>query len=216
MSALSSQQLKLLVLTATIWMLVGSVALVKFRMKASGGLELTLTTKPKLVRININGQPYSNGQYLSTPLSLYIKHGVTKIKILREGYRSHTTTVEKNQGERLRLGEVILLKKAKFEQVPIEVISDRITSPYYVEIDRGFLQGETPLIGFDLPLRGRHIVEIYPDGLKAQSKFRCTFTVAELGSQGPVSIDKVKIKIQRKPDGKLQVSGCVLEGEENR
>lgn len=210
MIIVSPQQKRLLIASAVVWGLAFLVALFKSHFRASKSMTVAVVTQPKNVKIRVNGRFLQNGRYLVTPVSVILKPGKNEIKISRDGYRSHITTIEKIEGEKLVLSEITLLKKSDFATVSVEVLGDRITNPYYVDIDKGFLHGETPLVGTDLPRKGTHVLEIYPDGIPTGNKVKCTLT---LGDQATSSGDKLRVKISRKSDGSLQASGCQMVSE---
>lgn len=189
------------------------IATMKSQFRASNAMTTILVTQPKIVKISINGKNLQNGKYLMTPISIPLKPGKNEIRVSREGYRSHIATVEKIIDEKLNIGEITLAKKPQIETLSLEVTGDKIANPYYVEVNRGFFHGETPLIGTDLPLRGYHVLDIYPNGNAQGPRHRCSFSLAGPGTKSQISIDKVRIKISTTPDGKIVVAGCHLESE---
>jgi hypothetical protein len=213
MIIVSPQQKRLLIASAIVWGLAFLIALYKANFRSANSMVVSIVTVPKSVKIKVNGRFLQNGRYLSTPYMVPLKAGKNEIRISREGYRPHVTTVEKTEEEKLTLGEIALVKKSDFETVSIEVFGDKITNPYYIDINKGFLQGETPLLGSDLPLKATHILEIYPEGSLSGTRVKCTLTPGEQGSSHPSPSEKIRVKIARKPDGSLQASGCQILNE---
>lgn len=211
MMNIRKDQIPLILIASAIWVLAGLTAFIKTNLSAGQKWTITLVTEPRTVRININGAPYEKAQYVVTPIKLAIKPGKTKLKIIREGYKSHVTNLEKLETDKIMLKDINLAKKDDVEFVPIEVTGDKISKPYYVEIDRGLFQGETPLVANDLPSRGRHTLELFPNGPKTTPKILCTFFLVEQGSKSPLSLEKVKIKISQRSDGTYHFTGCQEE-----
>ncbi len=201
-------QKHLIYATVAIWGLTLVTALLKTTLFARRLGTVTLVSEPKIVRININGVPHQNGRYLETPVSLELEPGKTKLKIMREGYQNYVANLEMNAGAKVTLSEVRLVPKGAGQFVPIEVTGDRISKPYYVEIDKGLLKGETPLVADNLPRKGKHILEVFPQGPRSRVKIRCTFALAEPGHKGSKGANKIKIKISSLSDGTYHFTGC--------
>jgi hypothetical protein len=191
-----------------IWVLAVVTALLKITFSGSQLVTVSLVSDPKIVRININGLPYQNAQYLETPLSLEVKPGKIKLKIMREGYQNYVTNLEKSEGENVTLSEVRLIPKEGTQFASIEVTGDRISKPYYVEINRGLFRGETPMVADNFPRNGKHILEVFPQGPGTKPRTRCTFALGEQSSKGSPGADKIKIRISMQPDGTYHFTGC--------
>jgi len=211
MITLNPQQKQLIVATAAIWGISFLIALAKFIARSSNAMDITIVTKPPVVKIKVNERFLQNGRYLLTPQVVTLKPGKNELKLMREGYQTHTSILDKSEDEKLSVGPITLNPKPLFETIAVEITGDRITNPYHIELNKGFFQGDTPLVGTDLPLRGSHTLEIYPDGVKGTTKLKCSFTLIEPGAKPDANLDRVKIKIIRRPDGTFHTLGCQLD-----
>lgn len=182
-------------MTALVWAAALGFALAgRYRLAARAPTEVTLTTWPPAVRISIDGEKQFAGSYVLTPVKLQLAAGRHRLSLSRDGYYAQTSEIEDVTGRKIDMNNVVLQRSTDQIFTPVEIEVAESESPVQVDVDDGFVSGETPLVLDDLLADAPHVLSIRTTVAdKSTTIFRCRFTPPAPEPEAPPF--KIRIKV---------------------
>lgn len=191
----------LIVLNAAVWTLIGLAWRGTVQLSATNLVPIEVIAEPARVRITINGNPWSNGNYLTTPTVITLPIGQNKVTLQRAGYHSNTSSIVlQSPKDRPRISSVLEASLDGLRELAIEPLNDVNLDDVEVSVDGGLEKGQIPLTVLDL-VPGPHSLDI-STGMWTKKSVQCQFEVPVQPSKDPlkITVDRVGKKIK--------VSGC--------
>ncbi len=199
-----SLQLKhkiLIVLNASVWALVTLAWHGTVQLSATNMVPVEIVAEPPRVKLVVNGTPWANGAYFTTPTTISLPVGQNKITVQRTGYRSNTSSLLiQSSKDRPKVSTVLESSMDGIREVIIEPLNDSNLDDIEISVDNGLEKGQIPLVINDM-VPGTHTLEI-STGVWNKRTVQCQFEVPDqLGK------DDIKITVER-VGKKLRFSGC--------
>ena len=148
---LQSTDKMLIVLIAIITLATGVFYYAKkhtaLRLPSGDMLFLNLNTTPENVKVYINGVPYRDGDYVTTPVTIKSNPDRYEARISRPGYKDSSFLYQGKKGQTVNKS-VVLDPITKFSSV--RFVSKNRKKQYLVDIERGFYRGKTPTLSTDM------------------------------------------------------------------
>ena len=202
--SIARMQLKhkvLLTLNTMVWSLVALAWNGTVQLSATNMVPVEVSVLPARVRILVNGTPWANGKYVTTPVTVMMPINQNKITFQRTGYHSNTSTMVIQSGrDRPRVSSVLETAMDSLKEVSIESSDENSLSDVEISIDGGLEKGQIPMSVSDL-VPGTHTLEI-ATGMWNKKTVQCQFEIPVGTSQDPI-----KIMVER-VGKKLKFSGC--------
>jgi len=139
--------------TIAVWTSVFGIAGWKIRLSAVAGINVQLSTMPVQVRIQINSEPHAGGAHVTTPVTIKVPPGRSRLRIMRDGYTSQVVNVSGSAGESYTIDSLVLGRKPEsvYRLWRVELASG---FPAAIEVGadfgNGFATGVLPIEGDDL------------------------------------------------------------------
>jgi hypothetical protein len=176
-------------LTAAVWAAVVVAGVGRFKLAARPPLKVDLKTTPPQVRVTLDGRKLFDGTYVATPVGLEMPPGKHRLKIARDGYIAHAVSVEGDSADVVKMDDVMLERAPGY---PVGQVDLRVRAgdpEVYLEVDDGFLAGQTPIEAEDLQADAPHTVAVYPAWPERDEQYRCRFIAPPSDAAEPLAVD---------------------------
>ena len=140
------------------------------RLPTGDKLSLNLNSVPANVKVFINGFPFKEGDYVTTPLTIRSKPDRYEVRISRPGYQDSSFLYQGKKGQTVNKS-VVLAPITKFSSV--RFVSKNNKKQYLVDIERGFHRGKTPMLSTDMQYGRLYTAHIISLDLASGTPIKC-------------------------------------------
>ena len=200
MRRIQTKQKVLVALNVAVWALITLAWHGKVQLSATNLVPVEVTVSPARVRILINGTPWANGNYVTTPTTVMLPISQNKLTFQRTGYHSNTSSLLiQSAKDRPHISSTLETALDGLRELTIDSEDEASLSDVEISIDGGLEKGAVPLTISDLA-PGPHILEISM-GMWNKKTVQCQFE-APVGNRDPIHIGVERV------GKKLKFSGC--------
>lgn len=200
MRRMQTKQKVLVALNVAVWVLIMLAWNGKVQLSATNMVPVEVTVSPARVRILVNGTPWANGNYVTTPTTVMMPISQNKLTFQRTGYHSNTSSLLIQSGrDRPRISSTLEAAFDGLREVTIDTEDEANLADVEISIDGGLEKGSIPLTVSDL-VPGPHILDISM-GMWNKKTVQCQFE-APVANRDPIRISVERI------GKKLKFTGC--------
>lgn len=200
MRSMQKRHTVMIALNAAVWGLIVLAWNGRVQLSATNLVPVEVISSPARVRILVNGTPWSNGNYVTTPTTIMLPVAQNKLTFQRTGYHSNTSSLLIQSGrDRPKISFVLETAIDGLREVNIESRDESSVSDIDISIDGGLEKGQIPMTISDL-VPGMHTLEISM-GVWSKKTVQCQFEVP-VGNQDPIAISVERI------GKKIKFTGC--------
>lgn len=142
---------------------------------AKGSMRIYLRSTPSTVQVALDGKSLFNGEYISTPKTLFIPAtGKHQLTIMRQNYLPQFIEFNGKNGDTIKIDGIVLSRNPKARMIPtIFQVSPR--KKVWINLDNGYFKGFAPIKLNRLSYGQKHTIDVYPNYPKRKDAFRCSF-----------------------------------------
>ena len=196
----------LTLLTASVWTAAIANMFMHNRLSAKGAVSVQLATEPKIVKILVKGDKTQPVSYVETPTTFSLAPGRRKIRIIRDGYRTHEMTIEGDAGYHINMGQIVLEPDPDLSFAKLELRMEGGSAYYY--INNGLVRGEQNASINDLVVGQEYVLTVALSNETLTPRTRCRLLLKDSHSEIPHVVTIKRTKSRGGKADSLKVIPC--------